>query len=510
MRINVRLAITSGLIFGLAACGGGGGGSDSSSGDSTTPPPVIDHSGERGSLVQNPPLRSLSLDTAGLQLQLTHFGPLLGNNAGVPKCGIDFYHFEYGTVGAANEKTAASGALMVPTGTDPACTKPHPVLLYGHGSSLQHNVNMADITSANSYNGTTATIAALYVAQGYIAVAPNYAGYDTSGLNYHSEHIAEQNGKDMIDALTAARKAFSKLAKPVTENGKLFLSGYSEGGYVTMATHRAMQAAGIKVTASVPQSGAYAASAGWEGLGMPGALDDLSGQNLDTRLRYVLQFTAYQKAYGNLYGAPSELYPNTYSAAMETLLPTNLDPSSLVALGLFPPYLLAKDMPNYSGLTPLEQSYYGPPAQSLLNTSYVTGFLADIASNPCPVFSSSAPLDCTPTHPLRIAGIKNDLRTWTPVAPMLICGGHADPDVGFAHAQLTQAYFAAHGTMIPLLDVDSAVTANDPYAKAKSVFLAARQNVIDAGGDPGSVDNYHGYMVSAACNIAARDFFSQF
>lgn len=59
----------------------------------------------------------------------------------------------------------------------------------------------------------------------------------------------------MIDALAAARKAFAKLPHPVEDNGKLFLTGYSEGGYVTMATHRAMQVAGITVTASAPQSG---------------------------------------------------------------------------------------------------------------------------------------------------------------------------------------------------------------------------------------------------------------
>lgn len=28
----------------------------------------------------------------------------------------------------------------------------------------------------------------------------------------------------------------------MADNGQLFLTGYSEGGYVTMATHRALQA----------------------------------------------------------------------------------------------------------------------------------------------------------------------------------------------------------------------------------------------------------------------------
>ncbi|HXA48605.1 MAG TPA: prolyl oligopeptidase family serine peptidase, partial [Burkholderiaceae bacterium] len=349
------------------------------------------------------------------------------------------------------------------------------------------------------------------VAQGYIVVAPNYAGYDTSTLPYHAEHIAAQNGQDMINALTAARKAFSNLNTPVVENGKLFLSGYSEGGYVTMATHRAMQAAGMTVTASAPQSGEYAVSTEWEALGQPGALDDLSGASgAEGGLGILFQFTAYQKTYGNLYANPSDFYSTTLAGSLETLLPTKLNPNNLVALGLFPKYLLGNDMPNYASLTPLEQSFYGPPAQSLLKTSAVLALKADIAANPCPVTSATAPLNCTPTNPVRQAGLKNDLRTWTPTQPMLMCGGHGDPEVAFINAQLAQAYFQAHGTTVALLDVDSPITANDPYADAKNAFLATKLNIIANDGDPTTQDNYHGGMAFAGCNVAVRDFFSKF
>ena len=66
---------------------------------------------------------------------------------------------------------------------------------------------MADIGAANAYNSTTALAAVMFAAQGYIVIASNYAGYDTSNLSYHPEHIAQQNGQEMIDALAAARQA---------------------------------------------------------------------------------------------------------------------------------------------------------------------------------------------------------------------------------------------------------------------------------------------------------------
>src|SRR6185436_4737982 len=103
--------------------------------------------------------------------------------------------------------------------------------------------------------------AAFYAAQGYIAVAPNYAGYDKSTLGYHPFLVADQQSKDMIDALAAAKKALPLLPTPATASAKLFITGYSQGGHVAMATQRAMQQAGMAVTAAAPMSGPYALAA---------------------------------------------------------------------------------------------------------------------------------------------------------------------------------------------------------------------------------------------------------
>ncbi len=471
----------------------------------------VDTSAERGALLRNSPTRLLSLDVAGVGTQLKKIGSPLLLVAGAPKCGIDFHHVEYNTVGAAGEPTTASAALLVPSGADPACGGKRPVVLYGHGSSFQRKLNMADISDfSNEGAGRVSSPAAMYAAQGYIVIAPNYAGYDTSRLSYHPHHIADQQSKDMIDALSAARTALARLPHPVGENGKLFITGYSEGGYVAMATHRAMQAAGINVTASAPQSGSYAESISYEALGARGALDDLGAFSLQTQLQLVMQITAWQKAYGNLYAVPSEIYSGAYGSAMEALLPTNMATSTLVANGIFPKYFLSNDMPNYAGLTAAQKGYFGTPAQSLMNASYLSRVLADIAANPCPVTSPVAPLACAPANAMRAARLKNDLRTWAPSAPMLMCGGNGDPEVSFENARLTQAYFQAHGSAAQLLDVDSPVTENDPYARSKNIFAAIKQAVINSGDDPTTVDNYHGFMANVACEVAARDFFSRF
>jgi hypothetical protein len=54
----------------------------------------------------------------------------------------------------------------------------------------------------------------MFAAEGYIVVAPNYVGYDTSTLGYHPYLNADQQSKDMIDALTAARSALPTADAP--------------------------------------------------------------------------------------------------------------------------------------------------------------------------------------------------------------------------------------------------------------------------------------------------------
>ena len=131
------------------------------------------------------------------------------------------------------------------TGTDAACAGPRPVLLYSHGTSVEKSYNIASPSTSEA-----GLVAAFYAAQGWIVVTSNYVGYDASRSTYHPYLVAEQQSNDMIDALRAARKAFTGIG--ANDSGKLFLSGYSQGGHVSMATHKAMQtnyASEFKVTA---------------------------------------------------------------------------------------------------------------------------------------------------------------------------------------------------------------------------------------------------------------------
>lgn len=317
----------------VAACGGGGGGS---------PAGTQDTSGTRGALLQNPAPRIVALSAAELtgKLQASSTGQGLLAVAGTPACGVDVQYIQYSTVGAAGEKTTGSGAVMVPNGSGAQCSGARPIVLYAHGTTTAKNYNLADLTdSTNPAYSEAILIATFYAAQGYIVVAPNYAGYDSSDLSYHPYLNADQQSKDMIDGLTAAKKTLPTVFQPgTTASSKLFITGYSQGGFVAMATHRAMQAAGMPVTAAAPMSGPYALS----------AMNDLvflGNVNAGSTIFTPLVTAGFQKAYGNLYTTPADLYESAYATGIDTLLPSTQSISALIAGGKLPQTALFSSTP---------------------------------------------------------------------------------------------------------------------------------------------------------------------
>lgn len=524
-------AIGSALL--LVACGG-----------SNTESSAVNNSTVNGTLVFNPPLRIASVDATTFQAQIasTTSGQQLLQVTGNPTCGVDFYYLKFQTKGGANEATESSGALMVPTGPAGTCSGPRPIVLYAHGTQALQTANIADIT--NTANTEGALIAAMFAAQGYIVVAPNYAGYDSSTLGYHPFLNAAQQSGEMIDILAAARTALPQTSSSATaDSGKLFVTGYSEGGHVAMATMRALQAAGAKVTAAAPLSGPYALEAFGDAI--------LFGSvNLGSTVFVPLITTSYQRAYGNIYNVTTDIYSSTYAANIEMVLPNMVPLNNLFANGQLPetalfdsttPVVTVPGNPALSaGLTaalaipsdpnnpdtPLFQLGFGSPF--LLINNLRVAYALDAAANPdgaVPKPAAGVPLAAAPpTQTLRKALYLNDLRNgnWAPMEPTLLCGGDQDPTVFFSVNTGTMAAFwspeVAAG-LITVLDVNA--TPAGPFAPIQQGFQTSQAELLQfyesaAGGglSPAAaqqavVQGYH-TNVAPFCALAARSFFSQF
>jgi alpha/beta superfamily hydrolase len=497
----------------LSACGGG-----RNDGTAQSPPQAVP---PRGTLLQTAPelLSTLTAPALLLQLNVATNQQLL-SLSGPPICDILIYHIEYETVGGANEPTTASSALMVPTGFGANCTGARPVVLYAHGTTTDRAFNMTDLQNAE-----TLTLAALFASQGYIVVAPNYAGYDTSTLPYHPYLIADQQSKDMIDALTAARTALPLASATLTkDSGQLFITGYSQGGYVAMATHRAMQDAGMNVTASAPMSGPYALAAFVDAV----FFGEVNGS---APISSTLLLTAYQRSYGNVYATATDVFAPEYASGIDSLLPTTTPRSQLYAQGKLPEFVLFSSTPPDPALaqmtpptTPANLAAVfalGFGVNNLLENSYRLSYLQDAMAEPdggFPSVTTGVPAT-NPGLAWRQALKTNDLRNWVPMAPTLLCGGDVDPLVFWLNTQLIQAYWASNApaaASIGVLDLESNAVPNDPYVALKQEFEAAKALVAaDAiaqgatdGGAFAVAEAYHATLVAPFCFAAVRSFFA--
>jgi Prolyl oligopeptidase family len=497
----------------LAACGNS---KDSDGSAGGGPPP-------RGTLLQNPPESRGVFTAASLLLQLSsETNQQLLALSGTPVCDIAVHHMRYTTVGGANEATEASGALMVPTGGDAKCTGPRPILLYAHGTTTDRAYDISNVQ--NEQNAEGIVLAAFFASQGYIVVAPNYAGYDTSTLSYHPYLVADQQSKDMIDALTAARSALPvSSAATTSDGGRLFVTGYSQGGYVAMATQRAMQALGMAVTASAPLSGPYTIAAFVDAV--------FNGQvNGGAPVSWTMLVTGYQKSYGNIYANPGDIFESRYVAGIESLLPSTSSRGDLVAQGKLPSSALFSPTPPDStsaDITPATQPANLAPVfalgfgtDNLVTNSYRLSYLTDQRANPdggWPTTTTGVPA-ASPGLPLRQALKQNDLRTWTPTAPTLLCGGNSDPVVFWLNTQLMQGYWALvppSSAPISVLDIDSSASGSEIYDDLKSKFALVKDLVAAAaiaggatdGGASAVLEAYHTTLVAPFCLAAASRFF---
>ena len=159
---------------------------------------------------------------------------------------------------------------------------------------------------------------------------------------------------------------------------------------------------------------------------------------------------------------------------------------------------------------------------NLVTNAYRLSYLRDAQAAPdggFPNRTTGAP-PASPANTLRQDLKTNDLRNWSPTAPMLLCAGNADPSVFYFNTRLMQELWAlnAPGSQVTVLDVDSPVSSGDAYPNVKKAFAAAKSAVAAAAVAGGATDGgaaavlqvYHADLVPPFCLVAAASFFENY
>ena len=154
------------------------------------------------------------------------------------------YHTEF-----QGEDITASGLIILPQTNESVS-----MLSFQHGTTTL----ASDAPSVQSTGSFDVELYSAIASAGFVAVVPDMIGFGSSSTTFHPYYVEEPTALSVSDMIVAARELADQ--KKLAFDGKLFLAGYSQGGYATMAAHKAIESEpieGMTLVASFPAAGGF-------------------------------------------------------------------------------------------------------------------------------------------------------------------------------------------------------------------------------------------------------------
>ncbi|SVB45443.1 uncharacterized protein METZ01_LOCUS198297 [marine metagenome] len=309
--------------------------------------------------------------------------------------GYWMYKITYETIDINGNPHLATGTVSYPRVDWPNIPdQAFPIISYQHGTVVEK-------LSVTSVNGEW-ILPAILTGAGYVYLEPDYLGLgDSEGM--HPYQLKEPYGTAGVDLLRAVRYYATFENEQFFVNDELFLAGYSEGGYATMAMHQIIErdySDEFSITISFPMAGAYS----------------MSGIMVDLMLDQV--------PYGEPFYFPYVLF-------------AYLD--SYPYIGTAEQFLL----PEYVFL---ESWFDGYHSSEEINDAMPSIPITIMKPEEIQYFEENF------NHPLRITLQNNDLWDWLPQAPMHIFHGQGDELVPYENSQMAYDQFIINGAADILLE----------------------------------------------------------
>ncbi|HKR37175.1 MAG TPA: hypothetical protein VJT10_20175, partial [Steroidobacteraceae bacterium] len=182
--------------------------------------------------VQLTPLKTISTLQARLLLTLAGVDGISVSHS------VDCYRMQY-TLGTGSEAVQLSGLLALPRDVVPRRLV-----------SFQHGTSTTRTAVPSQLDGTGIAAAIVFAGNGYALIAPDYPGLGAA-QGRHPYYVA-----DAIGPAVAGMIEVSQRVKGVP-GGPVFLSGFSEGGWASLAALRVLESQGKLVLGSAQVAGAY-------------------------------------------------------------------------------------------------------------------------------------------------------------------------------------------------------------------------------------------------------------
>lgn len=143
----------------------------------------------------------------------------------------------------------ASGLLFIPEKDESSS-----LVSFQHGTITSND----EAPSELPINDIQITLFSALASTGFITVVPDFIGFGSSSDIMHPYYVEDPSADAVLDNLRAAVEVANE--NNFTSSPRVYLAGYSQGGYVTMAAHKAFEENEVEffeLQASYPASGGY-------------------------------------------------------------------------------------------------------------------------------------------------------------------------------------------------------------------------------------------------------------
>ena len=319
---------------------------------------------------------------------------ILGEDLPPPSYPISVYDVQYESHRSEDVIDTLSGLVCVPESR----TKAFPILSYHHGTSLL-DMNAPSITGLSFYNTEILLIGLATTSSGFITMIPDYEGIGDLE-KFHPYIVADSYTRTVVNMISAVKLLSKELEGEdgFQYNEQLFLVGYSEGGYATLAAQRGIERDYndmLKIAASLPMAGPY----------------DLSGTMVD----YILSNPIYPEPY---------YIPYVFTSHLWTYEGLEVDFNNY-----FKPFW-ADTLPSlYDG------THSGGEINSMMPENVLDILLDDVLDD----FINNE------NHILRQTLEINTIIDWTPQSPTYLFHGIGDDIIPYENSQIAYNNFQNNG-----------------------------------------------------------------
>ncbi len=184
-----------------------------------------------------------SISASAIKVFLVSYG--MSDLDSLAKYDVKIYKVTYHTSYLGKDITA-SGVIAIPA----QVTDNLPVLGAYRGTIFSQDEAPSNQAFLSGYE--------IFSTLGFVTIIPDMIGFGSSDQYIHPYYNYELTSGCAVDMIKAGQEFMKKLN--ITSNGKLFLYGYSEGGYITTATHKAIESSpipGLTLTAVASGAGSY-------------------------------------------------------------------------------------------------------------------------------------------------------------------------------------------------------------------------------------------------------------